>query len=453
MRLLLLCSFLFLALFSNAQTKSVSIPLEENEIIIDEYPVNENGFFITSGIQKWQETNPVYKFTYLNQDLEKVWEVEQERKEKSIKFSNSLVTTPGNAYIYHLEGIGFFSVASYNVTQIDGEGKTKNFSIQVADEPFRIVARFADDEHFFLLKRMEDLSFVLHSYKHTTLKEKPIKIQLPEIIQKKGEEDFYSWKYEGQKDGLFYFSLKNVDVELNKVTYKIAKINADGSLQKEFSVDLKPNEGEFLKHTHGNSTPHLGFYSTDGARESPKKEIKYIGNIYFDLKNDRFFVFGLTGNKPFKKNWRVDGILNTIFDLDGKEQKRTSILMPEELIGAVRWKIGTESQERRLRFMVFPDKTFYFSLFWLNTLYNMKFDAKGNYDSYQICETGRNTGPLTIQSCRAEFKNERPFKFFSNRYENEKYEDSLYTLFNWTGRDFVIETNRNKTNFQIHLFK
>jgi hypothetical protein len=436
-----------------AQTKSLQIPLGEDENVLSYYQVNENGLFVTSGILKYQKDKPVYKFAYYDKDLMKVWETTQERKEKSQNLHNYLIYSPQQKYIYHIEGIGFFNLESLFITQFDATGKKKETTVEIDNDNFKSGGIFADEETLFIVKKMENNTHEILTIDHKSLNKKTGKIDFPKVPEVKGQKDFFSWRFEGQKDGLFYFSLKSVDTEKNEIAFRIAKIRPNGSLAEEFKITVKQEGDNYMKPIDFRSTPDIGYLGWDGARGTSRDGEKSIGEITLDLKNEVIYIYGLLGEKPFKRNWQGDAMFINLYDLQGKSKKKINMVLPEDLADGFGWKSCKDWTERGASFVIEPDNGFSLSIFFNFYLYTMEFNSRGNYKEYTRCPWKHGGSQLLLNSCRSSFAKSKVYPFFAKRQDDKKYKDSRYSNMIFSDREFVFESNDDQEIFQIHLFK
>lgn len=447
--------FIFLLpVLANSQDKTVSIALERNEELLDMLDLKEEGIIVKTGKDYANTKALSWRLHYYTSELEKLWEVPIEKKQINKGFKNWMIYSPGGEYIYHFEPKGYnthFAISKYAITQISKEGKKKEKELKELKKKGEKFATVATEKHlcFFAIdpsinynRSKDKKKLMMYRYDHETLREKRILVQTPFFEKPK---KWSYWQYKGFNDEGFFLASKKTDGKMNTIAYRIAIVNEDGKLVREFTIDFELGKGRYLRPT---------MISDDVlfANIHWRFLVATLGNIVFDFEENVCYLHGLSGRKENEKGGEIgfNGLFLRKYDLEGEELLRMDPPRSKKLPLDHFFSQKSFPPNRFSSLVIESDKSLRFHVSFANRVFTAEFDKEGTYLGKMDCKF-KGLGKKGI--CHLDLKNFEGFQFLQSRADNKKFKKHKYYLFDSMKGEILIETQAQKKLLNLYYFE
>jgi hypothetical protein len=306
--------------------------------------LGDNGSIVVTGISFPNGATVVGKLPD-----DKIWHFDAEGKlvwKKTADEGNFLLATPDNLLFYIIKANEdkFYSKTTHlnRISVIDGterkveiEGKEefgKNLQTIICDNNFLFFVTTEDGNEKHDKKKTTE-KLVFNRFDHQKLAHTKLTIDTPPI--EGGEENSF-WSFIGQKGEVKFFASKHADVEAGKNDFIILSVLPDGKVINTVKFSSSLSNGKFTRPAYALSSvlnsainiQRLDYETRTGIKNSGGTPTSYsrtaalptaFGHIIYDGNLDKFLIYGLYGDKPYKKLGPIyKGSYITCLDLDGK---------------------------------------------------------------------------------------------------------------------------------------
>ena len=460
--LTLSCTALF------AQDKKMHRDLPKNYTIAESIFLGDNGFFLRANIPVTASYYPNI-FYYFNSQADLIWE--KKLKGELAGGENYMAASPGGDYMYFIEMKGFPGKSHY-ITQILKSGKESVTKIEAGKEYGNsLLAIFCDDQYLYYLasqngdeqhsvKKSLD-KIILNRFDHNGLTYKRIVLDLPLVAPGEGTS---FWSFMGQRGDEKFLVSKNIEIETGKSTFDIVAFNAESKVIKKpsiaFSLSDKFNRPAWnvskkaeiitdvdyeIKISRA-SAPNVG--TTITTRSVPMSGA--FGFVLFDVMNNNFYLYGLTGPKPHQRVGPVyDGFYIAKYDEQGSQLWNLQYAAPKKLMEEGTFRVHGLPSDRDIALKVLPNEKLNFSIHFKDKLFEFEIGADGNMQGMRDRE-----GVLDLTGYLFSTKEKLKSEEFIKRNEAGKKSKTIsYTNAINSSGEIVIKTDSKESTFDLYYFK
>lgn len=340
--------------------------------------------------------------------------------EKTMEYKNSqtnkaLATSPSGDVVYAIASRDYEEAPHY-LNQVRKNGEHRKLEIAGRKEFGKnLQSIFCDDQYLYYLytqngderheKKKVQEKLILNRFSNDDVSYKRIVLELPAIAM--GETTTF-WCYAGQKGEEIYLASKQIDRSSNTSTFTIAAINSEGKVVRNFTLSLTLN-GKFLRpawddlrlqnnkinlefdeyyrtspamysgiHAFTPSSPGQSPIIASSTSTQQKITNGSFGYIRMDQANDCFYVYGLSGPKPFKSIASVyNGFYVAKYDLLGKQLWITEQPASKALLDESFFRIHGTPVERSITLKMLAAGKSIFSIQFRKELFEFELSAEG----------------------------------------------------------------------------
>jgi len=312
-----------------------------------------------------------------------------------------VVAAPSGAYVYAIAP-GSASASSlrkpHGIIQFTATGQKKTFTMEPRDEHGKKAQSvFCDDTYLYYLatkegdetnaRKKSDEHLILNRFDHNNLGWKRFMLKLPKIG---GGENTTYWSFIGQTAREKFLVSKNIEPERGITTLTIAAFDTAGQVTRTIPLDIKlprkyirPAYGRvydmyeprrsFLNFANLEFTSSTTSYaplgsSSGGYAQGTTQAAGLISNgafaqIYFDERNESFYVYGLFGPKPYYSIGSVyEGFYVFKYDIRGKMVWELVETGSEDLLEESYFKVHAMPGHRTIDLQSVPHGSLNFSI-------------------------------------------------------------------------------------------
>jgi hypothetical protein len=389
-----------------AQDKQIKVEIEKSGFV-NAHSLGENGFVLTR-----EHKGGTADIAYYNSRAELLGEAKVDVKYSgSTTFlpdrndplrmaydfrDNFLVASNTGSVVYQVDmkHDDYYSKPHF-ITQIGRNGAVKKFRVEASDALGKnLQTAFCDEQYFYYLatdggnegrgKKKSSEKLVLNRFDAKDFSGKRFVLDLPAIAD---DDHHIFWTYAGQTATEKFLVSKNLDPDNGKAIFTLAAFNADGKVTRTFVIDLKL-EGKYIRPAYQVKSPVTNFYqcanldyriTQPGGASYTVTEPTNGGfsHIVFDAASGSFFVFGLTGPKPFKKGAEYDGFYIYRYDTQGALQWKLQQAASKELTDEKYFRTQAFPGYRNICLQVLPNDIINFSIQFKKTLFSHAITAGG----------------------------------------------------------------------------
>ncbi|MEM9830428.1 MAG: hypothetical protein AAF944_07305 [Bacteroidota bacterium] len=300
--------------------KTVDITLGKDEVIMDFVDLQEQGFVIKTGKEKYYSKNVDWHLRYYTPTLEEVWSLPIEPSQGNKGRGQDVVVAPSGNYVYHVENQGFISdilVGGIQLTQVNRQGQVR--SHEVGKDILGKIAgieeiRLCDESHFYIVSLKQGnnntpTQLFLNRFLHQDFSFSQLTVELPIIARKNS---VAPWEYAGHGKQHIWFVSKTIPNEKDAIQCQLVAVDWQGKIARKLTVNQampsvylrgsmnhKHSIGAVARRTattsytdqnHMSGMPHTTFkLGTSGWT-----------SVYMDDNSDIVYVYGLYGKKQRK---------------------------------------------------------------------------------------------------------------------------------------------------------
>lgn len=461
--------FLFLSGISLfAQDKTVHKAVPKGQVLGDAIYLGEHGVLLKSrqpvGMGKSDKT-----IWYYNSIGDLVWE-------KSIAGSVGSATeilsvSPSGEIVYFIEMKGFPGKTHY-ITQIKKNGEVKNVELEGKIEfGFTLLAVFCDDQYLYYLasqngdeqndiKKSTD-KVILNRFSKDGLTHKRFVLELPIITP--GEASTF-WAFIGQRGDEKYISSKQLDFETGKSAFQVMSFNSEGQVTLGPTITFAL-DGKFNRPALNVSRPREIITDVDYSTKMSQSTVPNMGTtvttrsvptwggfafIQFDALNNNFYIYGLTGPKPFKKVGPVyDGFFVAKYDSESNPLWKLQQPASEKLMNEGAFRVHALPSDRDIALKILPGNKLNFSIHFYDKLFEYEISSEGKLlgarDKGDALELTGNMFSLTEKLKSEEFIKK------SKAASKSRMVDFTNAITS-TG-ELVLKTDFKESTFDLYYFK
>lgn len=420
MLITLICTFCFLL---PAQEKKLSIPVTNTTDPNSTFVQFPDLIMTPSNVVVFNEYSRETSHLYYYKDYRFVWKAtaEKEYSKKRIVLGhnlgvydfrpNALVASNSGSWVYHIE-LNPESIDKKNqyVTQFNQDGVSKKNTIEARSEFGKQVQTiFCDDQYLYYLatENGNELSkskkaaekLILNRFNAKDFSYKKIVLDLPEIEE--GSNSVF-WSFLGQTDAEKFLVSKNIDYRKEKYTLTIAGFNSEGKVTRTFTIEPKLDE-TFIRRANAIKSPISNFYQVaelDYHKEKANDTFDKVehdegsfSNIIFDPSAQSFYVFGLSGPKPYQKVGPInDGFYVIRYDLTGARTWLLQQPVPTALKEKGTFRVHNTPGYRNVYLQIMPDKRVVFHIQIKKDRYSWPISNDGKAGTHTVNDDTRDVG-------------------------------------------------------------
>jgi hypothetical protein len=271
----------------------------------------------------------------------------------------------------------------------------KNLQSIICDNNYIYFVTTEDGEEAHNKKKVTE-KLVLNRFDHKKLDHTKLTIDTPPI---EGGEESCFWSFVGQKDDTKFFAYKRVNEESSTIDFVVLGVSSEGKVSRaiKFSTDL--STGKFTRPSYSISEPtnsailrRLDYNIKISPLTGPtvggfrtRYERVYTNptahsQVIYDNNNDKFLVYGLYGDKPFKTIASVyQGLYFTCFDLEGKKVWSTEQPAGAKLLDEGFFRVHGTPGDRNIEAFSTPQKKIVLVISFNNIIAPYLFSQDGKF--------------------------------------------------------------------------
>ncbi len=474
--LLLCCTLLC------AQDKHVHKDLAKHQTIEASDFLGDSGFVLEIGGSASTADNSLMFF---NAQGELLWEKPMEYKNSQT--NKALASSPTGDIVYAIASKDYTEKPHY-VNQVRRNGELRTLEIAGRKEfGENLQSIFCDDHYLYYLftqnsnersdKKKVQEKLILNRFSNDDLSYKRIVLDLPAIAS--GETTTF-WSYAGQKGEEIYLASKQIDRSSSASVFTVSAINSDGKVVRSFTLSLAL-DGKFLRpawddlrlqnnktnlefdeyyrtshamysgsHPFTPSTPGQTPIIASSTSTQQKITNGSFGYIRMDQANGHFYVYGLSGPKPFKSIASVyNGFYVAQYDLLGKQLWKTEQPASKALLDESFFRIHGTPAERDITLKILPGGKSIFSIHFKKELFEFELSAEG-----KVIGTQHQTDVLALTgnifSDSEKLKSE---SFIQKNEATKKDKQIFYINALTTSGEIVVRSDIKDSTFDLYYFK
>lgn len=456
---------LLISVVTHAQDKTIHMDLEKYRTITESISLGESGIVLKTGFPIPSSVYPNRLFFYAaNGEL--IWE--KKIKGEVANGNDYMAASPNGDYIYFIE-MKDYAGKSHYITQILKNGQEKLFPIEI-NEGFgkSLQSIFCDDQYLYYLatqngdeiseKKKPAEKLILIRFNHSDLSYKRFLFDLPAVGE--GEANSF-WSFIGQDGTDKYLVSKSMDVDNSKGIFSIAVFNDEGVVTRKFKIDFGLTE-KFVRPASNASVAPENIINTDyetkvstsgapnmGSTRTTRSVPTYAAFASIKLDKGNFYVFGLTGPKPYKKGGaEYDGFHLAKYDLTGLPVWKLQQPAAKELLEEGTFRVHGLPGDRDVAVNVMPNGHLNFFIQFNDKLFEYEVSAEG-----KIVGTRNREGVL--DAIGKAFSVSEPLKsdqFIQKSLAGKKNSNVSYDTFLSTKSELVLRTNLKGGEFDLYYF-
>jgi hypothetical protein len=275
-----------------------------------------------------------------------------ELKDQPLMSPKHFVASPGNEYIYYLK---YSTIPETDICQIKQGSEPVSFELEGIKKLKLITAVFAGKSYLYYFSQ-EGKGGKLYAVDHITRKAKTLS---PQLSEQEPTRECSGWRYAGHDNNTIYLCSKTVDFKKNTYYYKIAILDTEGVVKKEFELNATPKDclypSRFLNnYANGDrGEPDDIYQEMSGASTRTYATIHTYTGITIDTANKFVYITGAQGKcvgymqdapaglslKFGLPHWimprlggSASGLFVHKFDFDGKKVWENNVEYPTEFV-------------------------------------------------------------------------------------------------------------------------
>jgi hypothetical protein len=308
----------------------------------------------------------------------------------------------------------FYSKTTKLVQSDKSNSSEKKFEIEGREEFGKNLQSIICDNNYIYFVTTEDgdesnnkkkvtEKLVLNRFDHKNLSHTKLTIETPPI---EGGEESCFWSFVGQNDDTKFFAYKRVIEESNIVNFVVVGVSSEGKINSTSKFSTALSAGKFTRPSVNITEPsnsaiirrldyrtRISTNTMGGMRSSYERTNAYPtahSQVVYDGNNNRFLVFGLYGDKPFKTVASVyKGMYFTCYDVDGKKVWSTEQPADTKLMNEGFFRIHGTPGDRRVEAFSTPQKKIVFVITFNNIVAPYLFSSDGKFLKSSLVKEGR----------------------------------------------------------------
>jgi hypothetical protein len=322
---------------------------------------------------------------------------------------NFMVGSNNGAWVYNVElKPDAIDKKDHYVTQVSLDGTVKKFTIEAREEfGKQLQTAFCDDQYFYYLiteegdelgsKKKASEKLILNRFDARDFTYNRYALNLPAV--EPGDNNTF-WSFLGQTETEKLLVSKHIDYENEKIVFTIVAFDNNGNIVRTFKIEPTLDK-KFIRPSNHIKSPLTNFhqqaefdyypkvtqgssYATVSATESS------FGNIIFDQESQRFFVFGLTGPKPFKKIGPVqDGFYVIAYNIKGTLDWQLQVPAPSQLMSEDFFRVHALPGYRYVYLKNNPDNSLGFYIQFKKSRFSWPISADGKAGKHTVMKDTR----------------------------------------------------------------
>lgn len=423
-----------------AQQNTAEIELDKSCKLLDFIDLGGSGFIIKTGKEKAAYSkNLKWKVHYFNNNLDLIYAMPIKKEQMDTRSANPILVSHSGDYFYHEEFkiTTSFGAGKGHFTQIKKDKSVKTHDIKYKDYKGKSIKNtFVDETHYNMLCVKEEKksrknkntrkTYFLYKFDHAEFKRTEIILDLPQVIEE-DEIAKTSWEYSDQNENSIYMHRKDLNFKSGNHIYHVVELNkSDGKVSNKFSLNfsiapkhIRPsnNNIEILGAKYSNSSDfyYQGTVGTTNTKSAGHfhHDTGAFGKLKLDLAKRKAYVFGLYGDKKFKKvGPTYQGYYIQAYDFSGTKEFGVLKELPQNLAKESGFKVHNIPYQRLLVFNVFKE--------YLELSISSKKQSYVN----RFSNTGEYIKTIVRKPAR-KIKNEKPNRVISELIESKSVEDFL----------------------------
>ncbi|MEW4922478.1 hypothetical protein [Algibacter sp. 2305UL17-15] len=433
--------FLLLGSFSLfAQNSTAEVALDKSCVLLNFIDLGENGFIVKTGKEKAAYSKKLkWQVHYFDNDLNLIYSMPIKKDQLDTGSGNPILASRSGDYFYHEEFkiTTSFGAGKGHFTQIKKDKNIKTHDVKYKDYKGKSIENsFVDDDYYNMLcvekekksrkNKNPKKTYTLYQFDHAEFNRTEVILDLPQIIEE-DDIDKTSWEFSDQKGGFIYMSRKDLNFESDNHTYHVVALNkSDGKIANQFTLNFSIGS-KHIRPSNNNIEIFGARYSSLGdfslktvgtgtsSRGSFHHRLSAFGKLKLDLDSQKAYVFGLYGDKEFKRiGSTYQGYYIKGYNFNGKKEFEVLKGLPQNLAKESGFKVHNIPHQRILHFNVFKE---YFEL---------SINSKKQSYMTRFSNSGEYIKTVNVKPLR-KIKDEKPYRVISELISSEDVKGFLET--------------------------
>lgn len=284
------------------------------------------------------------------------------------------------------------------------EGFGKNLQVIICDNRYLFFVTTEDGLEAHEKKKINE-KLVLNRYDHVNFQRTKFVVATPPI---EGGDQTCFWSFVGQSESTKYFSYKRIDEKLTKVEFVILGVSSDGEVVSTTKFATSLGAGSFTRPFYNVSEPRnsiiarrldylirVSTNNSGGMRSSYERTLALPtahAQVIFDNQKERFLVYGLFGDAPFKPvASQYKGLHLSSYDLAGN--KSWSVQQPAgpKLMGEGFFRVHGTPGDRNLEVFSVPQEKIVVVVSFNNVVAPYLFTSEGKFLKSDLIKSNKNS--------------------------------------------------------------